>query len=135
MTVRIEIPYPGFQRSILLPNPILTDSRSHVARINFGKSVNNTSYTYVMTNEDEQLVLKFEDIARGKILELIDLIERYGEDVMRITLHNGDIWKGYFENIPADFEISKLSSPAGGGVSGRDESGSFELIITGEQIG
>ena len=135
MSVMIEAPYPRIQHVLQMPNPIFSDSKAIAAQMDFAKSINNTPHTYIVTNEDWLLNYSFDRVGRGKLLELIDLIENYADGKMRLTTHEDEIWKVTLETIPAQFIMDVRSFPCGGGAAGRDESGRFELQFIGKQIG
>ena len=127
MTIVLEAPYSAPVTASLLPNPILQDDEGLDVNVNLRQSMDGTPYTYVKSSLRSVITYTFENIGRGKLLELQEFVRLYAGVDIKITDYNGDVWKATIES-PVEFSTDVRSAPAG---SIRREAGSFTLTFTG----
>lgn len=131
MAVRLEAPYNSVAQITFLPNPVLSDEEAMDIQTEVFKSMNNTLYSYNRrpSSDDQKITLSFENVARGKILEVIEFFELYVSGFIRLIDHRSRVWKVMLDNNPTEFLLNKRAIPVGG-----NESGSFELIFFGKIV-
>lgn len=129
---RLEAPYNATAQITVLPNPDLDDEESYDIATLVRKSMNGKIYSYNSrpSSTEKRLIFSWTNIARGKIVEVIEFIEIYSGKFIRVIDHNGKIWKMILETNPTTFLIEKRAVPAG-----FNESGSFTLSFFGKQVG
>lgn len=132
MTVRLEAPYNAVSQITVLPNPSLDDSEGMDVQTLVRKSMNGLMYSYISKPESDSKVytLTWDNIARGKILEVIEFIELFGAGFIKMVDHRSRIWKVLLETNPNSFIMEKRADPVGYG-----ESGSFTLVFVGKIVG
>lgn len=131
MSIRLEAPYGATAQITFLPNPDVSDEEGMDIETIVKKAMDNTTYSYNRRpdNTARRIALSFSNIARNKIVEVIEFFELYGGGFIRLIDHRDRHWKVMLENNPIDFTINKRASPVGG-----NESGSFELIFFGRRV-
>lgn len=131
MSIRLEAPYGGVTQITFLPNPSLADEEGLDVLTIVRKAMDNTTYSYNRRPaiDKKKITFNFKDIARAKILEVIEFIELYAGGFIRLVDHRDRSWKVILETNPTEFNINKRASPAGG-----SESGSFTLVFLGKII-
>lgn len=132
MAFRLEAPYGGVAQITALPNPALDDAEGMDVQTIVRKSMDNIVHTYISRPAIDAKVytLTWNDVARGKILEMIEFIELYGADFIKLVDHRSRIWKVLLETNPSSFTTERRATPAG-----YNESGSFTLVFVGEIVG
>lgn len=131
MSVRLEAPYGSVAQITFLPNPELADEEGLDVLTIVRKAMDNTLYSYNRRPDDDKkrVSLNFNNIARTKILEIIEFIELYAGGFIRLVDHRNRSWKVILETNPTEFNVDKRASPAGG-----NESGSFTLVFLGKIV-
>ena len=81
--------------SILLPDPVLANSRGQVISTNLRTSRDGTQYTYNRKNTDKVLNYDFEGVGRGKLVELQEFLKTYQGTQFRIQDHRNVMWLAY----------------------------------------
>ena len=130
--IRLEAPYNATQQITVLPNAKFDDEESYDITTIIKKAMDSTVYSYNTrpSTDEKRISLDWENIARGKILEIIEFIELFGGGFIRMIDHRSRIWKVILENNPTSFSINERATPAG-----YNESGTFSLIFLGIQVG
>ncbi len=139
MSIKIEAPYHATADIIFVPNPDFSDEEGFDANTVVRKAMDNTLYSY---NRRPDLITKtlsfgWTNFGRGKMLELIELLERHAGDFIKLTDHKDTprVWKVILDSNQTQFTIAGRSFPCGGAPSGRDERSNFGLRFTGEIVG
>lgn len=132
MSFRLEAPYSSVAQITMLPNPSHDDAEGMDIQTVVRKSMDNIVYTYISSPALDAKVytLTWNNIARGKILEMIEFIELYGANFIKLVDHRSRIWKVLLETNPSSFTTEKRAVPAG-----YNESGSFTLVFVGIIVG
>lgn len=133
MTIQLSssIPDPvpnGSSTTVILPNPIFSDSRALDVEVQYYQTINGTRYTYIRQNDGIKLVYTWEVLGRGKLLELEEFLQIYAGEIIQIIDHNSLIWDARLIPGSFSFTTSSLSKNAGGS---RTESGDVTLEFIG----
>lgn len=127
MTITLEAPWSAPATVTLLPNPILEDTEGLDVAINLRQAMDGTPYTYVQSSDRKVITYEFEDVGRGKLLEVQEFVRLYAGQEIKITDYRGDVWRATIDS-PIEFVTNSKSTPKG---SVRQESGLFSLTFTG----
>lgn len=130
MTMVLEGPFPGIQTVLLLPNPVLDNSKSLDVAINYTQSISGSRYTYVKTSGRKRLSFTWEVLGRGKLVELQEFYKAYAGQHVRLTDFRDNTWDVILEDEPS-ITIDVRSANAG---ATRRESGSVTLELNGAPI-
>lgn len=130
MTMIFEGPYPGIITGLLMPNPQLDNTEGRDISVQFRQAIDGTRYTYVKTSLRRKLTYTWENLGRGKLVELQEFYKLYAGKHVRLTDFRGDVWDIIFEAEPS-ISTDVLSKKAG---AARQESGSVTLELNGAPI-
>jgi hypothetical protein len=113
--------------SILMPDPELANSRGQAISSNLRTSRNGTQYTYVRKGLNKTLTYTFENMGRGKLVELQEFIKTYQGSPFRIEDHHGVMWSAFLTPETVETVMDQRAFPV-------LESGSITLEFTGQQL-
>ena len=112
MSFTLQAPYPAIKTTSLLPSPQFANTQGLKSRIaSIMRSMNNTRYTYVQSNPDQNLTFQFL-LTRPKALELREFILLYFASKVKITIHDGDVWVVNLVNDPFEFTGERKAEPS-----------------------
>lgn len=127
--IRLEGTYDTPTVVTLIPSPVVEDTQGLEDQINFGQSMDGTRYTYVKSTNDKRLSYTFQNIGRGKILEIQEFFRTFRGEFIRLINFRGETWKVFVDADSINFQTDKRSVNSGGS---RKEAGSFTLEFVGE---
>jgi len=112
----------------ILPSPQLEDTNALSVGINHRQSMTAAHYTYVKKrNADKrQFEYTFENVGRGKLVEVQEFYKLFAGERVFITDHHNVTTPVYFLSDNIEFTTSNRSNPSGG-IGERSESGDFTL--------
>jgi len=131
MTMILEAPFAAPITTMIMPNPQLENTEGRDISANFKLSIDGTRSTYVKSSDRKTLTFTWEDLGRGKLVEIQEFFKLYVGDSIKLTDFRGDQWNVIFGENPIDVSINSRSYNSGGG---RKESGSVTLEFLGAQI-
>lgn len=102
MSLRLEAPHPKVQTISLYPSPERSDVQSQLLSSDLKRSINNTKYTNIKTNDIKRLTYTL-ILYRLKALELRAFVEAYFTSDIKLIDHNGDSWVVQFSRNPFEF--------------------------------
>lgn len=88
--------------AIVLPCPEFGDTQNNETSILIKRSMNNRLFSYIRTNSDLQKIKYTFQLGRLKSLELRQFVQAAMGEVVTLTNHKGEIWKGYITNNPVE---------------------------------
>lgn len=115
---------------MVLPNPSLENEEGAELIVNHRVAMDGTDYTYVKSGSDFRLVLTFENIGRGKLVEAEEFYRASVGEKINFLDHRGNSWVVVFDDAPLDFITDGKSGLSGGE---RQEQGSFQLVLVGNK--
>jgi len=127
----IEAPFSAPVTTLILPNPKLENTEGWDLSVDFKLSIDGTRSTYVKSSNRKTLIFTWENLGRGKLVEIEEFYKLYTGDSIKLTDFRGDQWNAIFGENPIDISIDTRSSNSGGG---RKESGSITLQLLGAQL-
>ena len=130
MSVTLEGPFPGIQTILLLPNPVLDNTKSLDVSVNFSQAIDGSRYTYVKTSGRKRITFTWENLGRGKLVELQEFYKAYAGQSVRLTDFRDNSWDVIMEQEPL-VVMDKRSVNAG---ASRKESGTVTLELNGAPI-
>ena len=113
--------------SILMPDPILTNTRGQVIDVNLRTSRDGTQYTYVRKGTEKTLSYTFENMGRGKLVELQEFIKTFQGSKFRIEDHHQVFWIATLTPETIQTVMDRRAFPV-------LESGNVTLEFTGSQM-
>ena len=128
--MQFEAPYNAVDTIVLLPNPVFNDAIALDVELQSYQTIDGTRYTYIKQSENRRLTYTWENLGRGKMLELEEFFQAYTGQFIRIIDHNAKIWQASLVPGESNFTTSKLSRNSGGP---RTESGEVALEFIGCQ--
>ncbi len=131
MTMTLEGPYIGTTSITLLPNPIFNDAEALDVELDYTESMNGTPYSYVKNPGTTKITLTFENIGRGKLLEIQEFLIAFIGKEVRLRNFRDEVWKVAITSDPHDF-INKGRSGNSGGP--RFEQGNFTIVFIGVKV-
>lgn len=131
MSVNLQGPWPGAVTTTILPNPELDNSEGRDISVDFRRSMNNTGYSYVKSSDRKRISFQWEDLGRGKIVEVQEFFKLYAGSHILLTDFRGDQWDVIFADNPVVTEVTKRSDNSGGA---RKESGTLSLEFLGTKL-
>jgi hypothetical protein len=75
--------------------------------------MDGTHYSYIRTSDDQILEYSYEELGRGKLLELIEFHKVYATSVIRLTNWHGEIWRVKFIEDDLDVATEQRANPCG----------------------
>jgi len=114
-----------------MPNPSLNNEEALESQVNYRPAMDGTDFSYVKRSIDSRLTLTFENIGRGKIVELEEFYKLSAGERITFTDWRDAIWDVVFEEGPLDTSAEGRSANSGGG---RFEQGTFKLILIGRRF-
>lgn len=111
----LEAPYPGYQTTVLLPNPNWGNSVAVASSMTTIRAMDGTLYTYVKQREGRKRFQFDFEISRSKALELRAFIQAYYRTAMRFRDPNDIKWVAYLQNNPFEFAGDSKADPFPGG--------------------
>lgn len=114
MAVILQAPYPALRTTTFLPNPQHGDSKSHVATVDFKRSMDGQRYTYVKSKDSRMKLVWTFIISQHKALELQAFFDAYNSEEMKVTDHNGKVYIGYITNNPFELEALRRAASSPG---------------------
>jgi hypothetical protein len=131
MSLTLQAPFDIATAIIALPNPEFGDEEGLDAEVSYEEALDGTPFTYIVRKNQRKLTFTFENVGRGKMLEMLTFFEQFAHEFIRLTDHNSNTWKVCFSADSLSVTHQMLSSPRGGP---RDESGSFTLEFLAERV-
>lgn len=131
MTVELQAPYAAPTTVTLLPNPVFSDSEGLDVTVDYKESMNGTRHSYVTNPGTTKLTYEFQNMGRGKMLEIQEFLIAYIGEEIRLRNFKDEVWKVFITSDPHTFAHDQLSVASGGP---RQESGNFTLEFTGVKI-
>lgn len=113
--------------SILLPDPALENSRGQAISVNLRTSRDGTQYTYIRKGTEKTLSYTFENVGRGKIVELQEFIKTYQGSQFRFEDHRQVVWLAFLTPETIESVMENRAAPI-------LETGSVTLEFTGRQL-
>lgn len=110
--VVLQAPFEFIQTTIVLPNPLLDDTKNLVSNLTLRRAMNGKAFTYVKSNKNRLLKYTF-TLDRLKGLELENFIDVYNGEDIKIQNWKGEIWKVKIVNNPIDFVQTRRYAPGG----------------------
>ena len=112
--LELRAPYPDVITRIRLPHVELGENESMSNSLTVKRSLNGTLYTYIKTNDDQQLLSFKFSMTRSKGEELKRFLISYLSKKVSILDHLDRTWVGYFTTNPVEFTTVKRNAPGGG---------------------
>lgn len=112
----------------ILPSPVLSNTEALSVGLEHGQSMSGDHYTYVRRRsaDKREFSFTFENVGRGKLVEVQEFFKLFNGERIFITDHQGTTTPVYFQNDAVEFTIDRRSGTTG--ASGeRSESGNFTL--------
>ena len=98
--------------TVALPLPIFGDTQKRKDQFNLKRSMNGTIYTYVKTNDRQDLSYTFR-LDRIKGLELRNFLMIHHSDIIELFNWKGETWIGRLTNNPIDLIAASRFDPCG----------------------
>lgn len=97
--------------TIVMPNPLFSDSEANTNSLNVVRSVNGKRRTYIKsTGRRRKLRWNFR-LTRNKALELREYMKVNHANRLRVIDHNNRIWEGYIITNPIEFVGDRRGAP------------------------
>ena len=128
MSVELTGPYDSPTATTLIPNPIFQDSEQLADELLFRQSMNGANYTYIKSTTDRRISYTFEDVGRGKMLEVQAFLKQFRGQFIKLKNFRNETWKVFVEADTITFTTETLSKNSGGS---RQEAGTFTLTFVG----
>lgn len=110
---------------LYMPDPVLGNERGQALGMSLKTARDGTQYTHVKRTGLKTLTYSFENVGRGKIVEVQEFLKRNNGNYIRVEDHRGDLWRVLAQEEEHTFSMDKKASPV-------LEAGSFELTFIGE---
>lgn len=131
MSMIFEAPFFTPVTVTILPNPELENTEGQDISVQLKRAIDGTRSSYVKSSDRKTLNFVWQNLGRGKLVELQEFFKLYVGEQVRLTDFRGDQWNVIFSENPIDVSVNTRSVNAGGA---RKESGSISLELLGVQI-
>lgn len=124
-------PAVGPITTLLMPNPELENTEGQDLSLQLRRAIDGTRSTYVKSSDRKSLSFTWNDLGRGKLVEVEEFYKLYAGDHVLLTDFRDDVWDLIFNENPISVQMTSRSANFGGP---RQESGSLTLELLGVKI-
>jgi hypothetical protein len=110
--VLLQAPVGAIEAAIVLPNAIIGDTQNITSDFDLKIAMDGTKRTYLRTTNDQVLRYTFR-MNRLRALALLEFVETFGADLIRMTNWKGEVWHVYLTTNPVEFVETSRGSPCG----------------------